>query len=381
MKFFKKLTSFIMAVVMLFSIFAVSVSAASKSKITKSKLSLKVGDTAKLKIKNAKGKIKWSSKNKKVATVSKKGKVVAKKEGKTTIIAKYKKQKFKCKVTVTAKKYALGTHFSNPLPGDSDAVVIHQMWSSSSKQLNIKVKKVYKGQEANEFALKENTSNVVVDGYEWRFFIFDFKYISSSKGNEKMFISDVIFNDRLYLTNGNKVDVKKKAVLSGEYRTNDIFTHNPYPGTTSEVCFGVLIPKGTGDLLLRVQNGTTKASWIKLTDGKNSSANNTKPVTKPMKFYENTPNVPDFAYVAGATLGTYTEDVLTSGQVMRNYAYVPTFETEMIEKYFNTLVEYGFSYYTSNVSSEGKTQAYFKDSTTIVIVGVVGNYFVISTVK
>lgn len=55
-------------------------------------------------MKGTKKKVKWSSSKKKVATVSAKGKVKAKKKGKTTIIAKVGKKKYKCKITVKNKR-------------------------------------------------------------------------------------------------------------------------------------------------------------------------------------------------------------------------------------------------------------------------------------
>ena len=84
-----------------------TVSAAGKIKLSKKKISLKVGKSQKLKLKKGKkllGHVKWKSSNKKVATVSSKGTVKAKKIGKATIIARYKKKSFKCKVIVTSKK-------------------------------------------------------------------------------------------------------------------------------------------------------------------------------------------------------------------------------------------------------------------------------------
>ena len=47
--------------------------------------------------------IKWSSSNKSVLSISKKGKAVAKKTGKATVTAKYKKIKATVKVTVKKK--------------------------------------------------------------------------------------------------------------------------------------------------------------------------------------------------------------------------------------------------------------------------------------
>ena len=79
--------------------------AAKQMKLNKKKVTLQVGKSIKLKVKNkAKGvKVKWKSKKKKVAKVTKKGKVIAKKAGKTTIIAKVGTKKFKCKVVVKKK--------------------------------------------------------------------------------------------------------------------------------------------------------------------------------------------------------------------------------------------------------------------------------------
>lgn len=69
-------------------------------KLNKSKLTVQTGKTTKLKLQNTKKKVKWSSKNKKVATVNSNGVVKGIAVGKTTIIAKCNKKKYVCKVTV-----------------------------------------------------------------------------------------------------------------------------------------------------------------------------------------------------------------------------------------------------------------------------------------
>ena len=75
----------------------------------KFKKTIYVGDKLKLKVKNGKKtvsykKLKFKSANKKIATVSKKGVVKAKKAGKVVISVKLKKSKKKCRLTVTVKK-------------------------------------------------------------------------------------------------------------------------------------------------------------------------------------------------------------------------------------------------------------------------------------
>ena len=71
-----------------------------KIALSKTKATLTVGKKLTLKLKNATAsKVKWSSSNKKVATVAK-GVVKAKKAGKVTIKAKYKGKTYSCVVTV-----------------------------------------------------------------------------------------------------------------------------------------------------------------------------------------------------------------------------------------------------------------------------------------
>ena len=63
-----------------------------------------------LRVKGTKKKVKWSSSKKSIATVSKKGKVRAKKAGKTVITAKVGSKNLKCRITVkkAAKKKSRG---------------------------------------------------------------------------------------------------------------------------------------------------------------------------------------------------------------------------------------------------------------------------------
>lgn len=68
--------------------------------LSRTSVTLYVGQSKKLKVVNAKKTVKWSSSKKKVATVSSKGRVVAKKKGTATITAKVGKKKYKCKVVV-----------------------------------------------------------------------------------------------------------------------------------------------------------------------------------------------------------------------------------------------------------------------------------------
>lgn len=106
MKNYKKILCGALAAAMVLTTAAVPASAAAKPALNKTKLTMTVGDTATLKVKNAakNEKITWASKKKTVAAVSSKGKVTAKKAGKTVVSATLKKagKTLKCNVTVKA---------------------------------------------------------------------------------------------------------------------------------------------------------------------------------------------------------------------------------------------------------------------------------------
>ena len=114
MKNLRRITSLLLVAVMVAGLLAVpggNVQAAMKKKVqlNKKTVTLEVGKKVTLKLKNApkKKKITWSSNNKKIATVSKKGVVTAKKAGKANITAKVNGKKYVCKVTVKNKKVQL----------------------------------------------------------------------------------------------------------------------------------------------------------------------------------------------------------------------------------------------------------------------------------
>lgn len=68
--------------------------------LNKTEAEIKVGSTVGLKVRKIKADVKWTSKNKQIATVDENGKVTGKKVGTTTIYAKVYGKTLKCKVKV-----------------------------------------------------------------------------------------------------------------------------------------------------------------------------------------------------------------------------------------------------------------------------------------
>lgn len=101
MKKFKKIMAVIFAMAIMIT--AIPMQADAAVKLNATKKTLYVGEQTTLKVTGTKSKIKWSTSNKKVATVTQKGKVTAKSEGSATIKAKAGKKTLSCKITVKSK--------------------------------------------------------------------------------------------------------------------------------------------------------------------------------------------------------------------------------------------------------------------------------------
>ena len=93
----KRMVTMMMVVFAAMLLMVAPVQAASKTKTTK--VTLKAGQSKTLRVKTA-SKVKWSSSNKAIVTVNKKGKILARRAGKAKITAKYGKKKAVFVVTV-----------------------------------------------------------------------------------------------------------------------------------------------------------------------------------------------------------------------------------------------------------------------------------------
>lgn len=111
-------------------------SEAAAVKLNKTSATVLVSKTVQLKVMNTKKSVKWSTSNKKVATVSQKGLVKGKKIGKATVTAKIGKKKYTCKITVkaglntTKKTLTTGDTFQLKLYGASKG-----RWTTSSSSV------------------------------------------------------------------------------------------------------------------------------------------------------------------------------------------------------------------------------------------------------
>ena len=124
-------------------------------KLNKTKCMLSVGETVKLKLKNATGKVTWSSSSKKIAKVSKKGLVTAKAAGTVVITAKNNGKKYKCTITIGDKGMPKGKWYdkngSTMLEFKGNKMYAY-WWANMDEPEEFDVK-IEKSQYGNEYIL------------------------------------------------------------------------------------------------------------------------------------------------------------------------------------------------------------------------------------
>ncbi|MBO5089206.1 MAG: hypothetical protein J6C01_11060 [Lachnospiraceae bacterium] len=157
----KRLCTFVICLFLALAIVPGSVAEAkAKPKLSATKKTMYVGNTYKIKLKNASSKVKWKTSKKSVVSISKKkGKSItlkAKKAGLAIITATYKKRTYKCKITVKKKKE---TVVDNPVLNTTD-VSLYYVCSEHAPYVKCDESHV------SEFQLKVTGTNAEVDKWE-----------------------------------------------------------------------------------------------------------------------------------------------------------------------------------------------------------------------
>lgn len=117
----EKIKKIIAAVLIaMFAVMMVPIQAKASVMLNAKTKTMSIGEKATLRVYGATSKVKWSSSNKKVATVTQGGKVTAKNAGTATIKAKVSKKTLKCKITV---KKPAKTYESKVVYEDENAII------------------------------------------------------------------------------------------------------------------------------------------------------------------------------------------------------------------------------------------------------------------
>ena len=125
--------------------------------------SLYRGKSLKNKLIGASGTVKWSSSNKKIATVSKKGVIKAKAFGKCTITAKSKGKTYKCRIKVIARK----PNFDAKIVAVKNNKTIKvRFYNYSGRSLIILQKAYYKDYTSEKYLFRLKNTQIKIPSYK-----------------------------------------------------------------------------------------------------------------------------------------------------------------------------------------------------------------------
>lgn len=237
----KKLLSLLMMFSLMVALIAPIQADASTLKLNKSKATMEVDSTLKLKLGDLAGaKPTWTSSNKNIAAVSKQGVITAKKEGTTTITAKYNKKSYTCKVTVvdSNKKNESTTNNNSNTKNLNDCIKVikEYKWdddfyhyvalvvkntSSQTVELNATMKmldsngKTIGAKNRSEYAFGKNTEMLLLFSNETAFSSYSYtlkaekdKYYSCPTSNLSVSTNTTDEKAILEITNNGNVSAK-----------------------------------------------------------------------------------------------------------------------------------------------------------------------------
>lgn len=246
--------------------------AAKKMALNKKKITLQVGSSTTLKVKNTKKKVTWKSSNKKVAIVSKKGKVTALKKGTAKITAKVSGKKFTCNVNVVKKKKST-TQAAKTDNNATDVAV--STTQSSNAQTTTEQAQVATTTESNQaqtttttqaqestttqedsLDVKElNLSDIHFDsdGYSTENFFIDFSMMVTASGMnyKEYYYSEEEFDDVTLSFVNSKGDIREFhcGIYPGAEENEFTLKTSAYRNSSGKPVQGLCIPIGNYDVL------------------------------------------------------------------------------------------------------------------------------------
>ena len=212
MKKYTRVFAVLLAMVMLLTTFPMQAEAAIV-KLNKTKVTIYIGKTTTLKITGTSKKATWSSDNKKIATVSSKGLVTAKKEGVARITAKVGQKSYWCSVTVrkpyinaTNKKVGKGYTCNLELVGTE---------IKSAKSSNTKVATVTK--KGKVTGKKVGTATITLTGKNGKSYKCKIKVVKKApqiSKESKVLVKNETYDLKLYGTGIKSVKSSDKNVAT-----------------------------------------------------------------------------------------------------------------------------------------------------------------------
>ncbi|MEH7417299.1 fibronectin type III domain-containing protein [Neobacillus drentensis] len=130
----------------------------------------------------------------------------------------------------------------------------------SPKVIELQLKEMYKGEQANAIVADENMFNEVpASDEEWLLMKFNLKYVSGPE--EPLYASDVIWTGQSFYTASGQKLSPESASFSNERDGYGEYDVELYPGSQSEVWYGILVKKTVGYPYIRIANGYNSSTY------------------------------------------------------------------------------------------------------------------------
>ena len=222
-------------------------------KISKKNITLKVGQSTTLKISGTKKKVSWKSSDKKIATVTSKGKVTAKKKGTAKITAKIGKKSLVCKITVTEKKSNKGDGArENPFSAYQKHTVNIYYFEEYIGKFKIQLLDYKSGKEAYDYVMQNEYNSKPTSSQEYIYVKFKIDYIS---GKKQVNATDVINHYSDFFNSKSNYQLDNIGWGYGFEDVDDMVDVSLYPGGSAICSKAIIVKKGNSPITYRIQTG------------------------------------------------------------------------------------------------------------------------------
>lgn len=225
---------------------------ASSMKLNANTVTINKNATKALKVFGAKSKIKWTSNNKKIATVTNTGVVKGISKGTTYVNAKVGNKTLKCKVTVKLEQG------SRELPFSAYQNKTLSLYSyNDPKKIQLKLLECIDGDEANEIVEKENMFNEKpTSNNRWVLYHFNLKYLEGNDELPAYFVISDFYND-----DSTKLIKTSTASFSHDLSEKGDFSVRLYSGGESDFYVGLLLDNDISYTTFKVKVPDTSKSY------------------------------------------------------------------------------------------------------------------------
>lgn len=232
---------------------------AASVKLNKTSLSLYKDQSYTLKLIGNKKNIKWTTSNRKIATVTLSGKVTGKSKGTAKITATVGKKKYNCTVKVA---YKLGS-LENPYSAfDKFKFTYKWLGETSPKTVSIKFTEYYDGQEAADIAKEEWSNNAIAgENQQWVVMKFNVVYLA---GENKLHVYELLGDNqyKYFDQNNNKINaVDTLSFYSSDSGRRTSLAQYLEVGEDGEYWIGFLVSTSVKEFRYSINVSTEKLKW------------------------------------------------------------------------------------------------------------------------